>query len=223
MDPIVPQRQTATLFRKAIRIQFKNHRERVYRTAINRTDAGKRAASMGCKITGWGKALPQLTVTNNDLAAIVDTTDEWIVERTGIRQRHVATTETTTDLASEAGRRALEQAGLTPEDIDLLICMTITPDAIIPSQACLVKARLGLANAVAFDLNAACSGCIYGIDVASSMMAASMGGHWRMPAQPHQKRPGDRRGLPQPHRRLDRPRHLRAVRRRRWRGGHLVG
>lgn len=176
MDPIVPQRQTATLFRKAIRIQFENHRERVYRTASNRTDAGKRTASMGCKITGWGKALPQLTVTNNDLAAIVDTTDEWIVERTGIRQRHVATAETTTDLASEAGTQALEQAGLAPEDIDLLICMTITPDAIIPSQACLVKARMRLANAVAFDLNAACSGCIYGIDVASSMMAASMGG-----------------------------------------------
>lgn len=129
---------------------------------------------MGCKITGWGKALPQLTVTNNDLAALVDTNDEWIVERTGIRQRHVATTETSTDLASTAGAQALERAELKASDIDLLICMTITPDAIIPSQACLVKARMGLENAVAFDLNAACSGCIYGIDVASSMMAASM-------------------------------------------------
>lgn len=137
---------------------------------------GKRKLSMGCTITGWGKALPQLTVTNDDLAKLVETNDEWIVERTGIRRRHVATTETTTSLASQAGAAALEKAGLQPADVDLLICMTITPDAIIPSQACLVKAEMGLENAVAFDLNAACSGCIFGTDVASAMMEASMAG-----------------------------------------------
>lgn len=138
---------------------------------------------MGCKITGWGKALPQLVVTNDDLAKLVETNDEWIVERTGIHQRHVATAETTTDLATAAGEKALAKAGISPEDVDLLICMTITPDAIIPSQACLVKARMGLANAVAFDLNAACSGCIFGTDVASAMMEASMatGGNGRNP------------------------------------------
>ena len=79
---------------------------------------------MGCTITGWGKALPQLTVTNDDLAKLVETNDEWIVERTGIRRRHVATTETTTSLASQAGAAALEKAGLQPADVDLLICMT---------------------------------------------------------------------------------------------------
>ena len=128
---------------------------------------------MGCKIIGWGKAIPELVVTNDDLATMVDTSDEWIVERTGIHTRHIAVEETTTSLAVEAGRAALAKAQLNPEDIDLLICMTITPDAIIPAAACLIKAKLGLANAVAFDLNAACAGCVYGLDVASSMIEAS--------------------------------------------------
>lgn len=128
---------------------------------------------MGCKVVGWGKAIPELAVTNDDLAAMVDTSDEWIVERTGIHTRHIAVEETTTSLAAQAGHAALEKAGVAPEAIDLVICMTITPDAIIPSAACLVKEKLGLTNAVAFDLNAACAGCVYGLDVASSMIEAS--------------------------------------------------
>lgn len=128
---------------------------------------------MGCKITGSGKALPSMTVTNDDLSKIVETSDEWIVERTGIRERRIAVQETATDLASEAGAAALRRAGVEPAEIDLIICMTITPDAVIPSEACLVRARLGLVNAVAFDLNAACAGCVYGIDVAASMIEAS--------------------------------------------------
>ena len=130
---------------------------------------------MGCKIIGWGKALPELVVSNDDLAKIVDTSNEWIVERTGIHNRHISVNETTTDLASAAAEAALAKSGLAKEDIDLLICMTITPDAVVPSEACLVKMRLGLPNAIAFDLNAACSGCIYGLDVASSMIEASQG------------------------------------------------
>lgn len=140
---------------------------------------------MGCKIIGWGKAIPELVVTNDDLAAMVDTNDEWIVERTGIHTRHIAVEETTTSLATQAGKAALEKAHVAPEAIDLLICMTITPDAIIPSAACLVKEQLGLENAVAFDLNAACSGCVYGLDVASTMIeAAALGAHGARPRNP---------------------------------------
>lgn len=129
---------------------------------------------MGCKIIGTGKALPQKVVTNDDLSQIVETSDEWIVERTGIRSRHIACEETTTDLAADAGRAALAAAGVSDDQVDLLICMTITPDSVVPSQACLVKARLGLPNAVAFDLNAACAGCVYGIEAAASMIESSV-------------------------------------------------
>ncbi len=145
---------------------------------------------MGCTVTGAGKALPRRVVTNDDLSKIVDTSDEWIVPRTGIHTRRIAINESATDLASAAGFAAMglpasfegatlpETAGWNAkqaelDSIDLLICMTITPDATIPSQASLVKASMGLENAVAFDLNAACSGCVYGISVAEQMMAAS--------------------------------------------------
>ncbi len=128
---------------------------------------------MGCRIVGAGSALPRRVVGNDELSRIVDTSDEWIVERTGIRERRVAVEETSTDLAADAAERALRAAGVAAAEVDLVICMTITPDAVIPSQASLLKARLGLGRAVAFDLNAACTGCIYGMDVASSMMEAS--------------------------------------------------
>lgn len=129
---------------------------------------------MGCRIVGHGKALPELVVSNDDLARIVETSDEWIVERTGIHNRRIAVNETTTDLGTQASLSALANAGLQPDDIDLIVCMTITPDVVVPSQAALIKARIGASNAVAFDLNAACSGCVYGIDVASTMIEASM-------------------------------------------------
>ncbi len=128
---------------------------------------------MGCKITGYGKALPRLSVSNDDMAKIVDTSDEWIVTRTGIHERRIAVEETSTDLAARAAQQALERAGVAPEDVDLIVCMTITPDAVVPSQSCLLKVRLGASHAVAFDLNAACTGCIYGVEVASEMMEAS--------------------------------------------------
>lgn len=152
---------------------------------------------MGCTVIGCGKAVPAREVSNDDLSRLVDTTDEWIVERTGIRTRRVSTTETATDLAVAASRAALgllaagsiEAAGWasgsaspvagacdpteTLQSINLLICMTISPDATVPSQAALVRSALGLSNAVAFDLNAACTGCVYGMTVAESMMAAS--------------------------------------------------
>lgn len=142
---------------------------------------------MGATIIGTGKAVPAFKVTNHRLSRIVDTSDEWIVPRTGIHERPIATGETTTDLAAAAARRALgweAGAGLSPASaidpasIDLLICMTLTGDAIIPSQAALVKARLGLPSAVAFDLNAACAGCVYGLATAQSMMAAAQLPGW---------------------------------------------
>ncbi len=128
---------------------------------------------MGCKIIGSGKALPELAVTNDELADIVDTNDEWIVSRTGISSRRIAIDETSCDLGERAAQAALKKAGVAADDIDLLVCATITPDAIIPSEACLLKVRLGLSNAVAFDLNAACTGCIYGLVVASNMIEVS--------------------------------------------------
>lgn len=137
---------------------------------------------MGSRIIGCGKALPQRVVSNDDLAEIVDTSDEWIYTRTGIKNRRIAIEETTTDLGCAAAERALGwKAGgwrladdeIDPASIDLLVCMTITADMVVPSQAALLKARLGLTNAVAFDLNAACAGCIYGLDVASSMLELS--------------------------------------------------
>ena len=134
---------------------------------------------MGCTIIGCGKALPALEVENDELAKLVDTNDEWIVTRTGISSRHVAVGETGTDLAETAARAALgwSQDGwcervLAPEDIDLVIVATITPDALVPSAAGLLRERLGLEHAIAFDLNAACTGFIYGLTVAESMMAA---------------------------------------------------
>lgn len=129
---------------------------------------------MGCKIAGTAKALPKLKVTNDDLSRIVETSDEWIVERTGIHERTIALDETCTDLAAASCSEALARAGVAPNEIDLLVCMTISPDTIVPSQAALIRARLGLKNAVAFDLNAACSGCIYGLEVAATMIEASV-------------------------------------------------
>lgn len=117
-------------------------------------------------ITGTGSYLPEHVLTNDDISKLVDTSDEWIFPRTGIHQRHIAAPgENTSDMAAAAGRKALENAGVKPEDIDLLIVATITPDHLLPSTACYVQTKLGLTNATAFDLVAACSGFIYTIDV----------------------------------------------------------
>lgn len=122
------------------------------------------------RIIGTGSYLPPRVVTNRELESTVDTNDEWIVERTGIRQRHVAETETACDLAEVAAQRALEMAGKRPEDIDLIVMGTSTPDLVFPSTACLLQGRLGISTGAAFDVNAACSGFIYALGVAHNFM-----------------------------------------------------
>lgn len=129
---------------------------------------------MGVKIIGVGKCLPERVITNEEMSRYIDTTDEWIVERTGISQRHVATTETSLDLAAAAAEEALE--GIDRETIDLVIVATITPDHVTPSMAAEVKMALNLPNAVAFDINAACSGFVYGLWIAESLMKGSAAG-----------------------------------------------
>jgi 3-oxoacyl-[acyl-carrier-protein] synthase-3 len=118
-------------------------------------------------ILGVGSYLPEKILSNADLEKIVDTTDQWIVERTGIRVRHVAREDqATSDLAIEASRRALADSGMSADALDLIIVATITPDMSFPSTACIVQEHLGALGAACFDLNAACSGWIYALDVA---------------------------------------------------------
>ncbi|RFF32202.1 beta-ketoacyl-ACP synthase III [Wenzhouxiangella sediminis] len=122
---------------------------------------------MYARIIGTGRYLPEKVLTNKDLEQLVDTSDQWITERTGIRQRHVAAEgQTTCDLAEQAARQAMEDAGLKPGDIDLLLVGTTTPDLVFPSTACLLQHRMGMAECGAFDINAACSGFIYALSVA---------------------------------------------------------
>ncbi len=124
-------------------------------------------------VLGTGSALPARIVTNAELAETVDTSDEWIVERTGIRQRHIAGEgETTSTLATEAARRALQASGLDSGDIDLIIVATTTPDNTFPSVATQVQTNLGIDDCVAFDVQAVCSGFLYGLSVADSMIVA---------------------------------------------------
>ena len=122
-------------------------------------------------ITGWGMAVPERILTNAELERMVNTSDEWIQTRTGIRERRVVGPgESTSTLATAAGRRAIERAGLAPEAIDLIILATCTPDRPFPATACTVQANLGIPHAAAFDLAAACSGFVYGLSVATSMV-----------------------------------------------------
>ena len=122
----------------------------------------------GFAIRGWGVSVPDKVVTNDDLSVRLDTNDAWITERTGIRERRWG--GTTSSLAVEAGQRALDHAGVRPEDIDLVVLATTTPDAIVPGTATTVQNQLGI-RAGAFDLNAACSGFVYGLVAAAGMMA----------------------------------------------------
>jgi len=125
---------------------------------------------MGASITGWGTALPERILTNADFEARLDTTDAWIVERTGIKERHVG--GTTGGLAIEAGSAALARAGLTGSDIDLLVLSTTTPDQTVPATSSAVHFALGLAGG-AFDVNAACAGYVYGLVAADKMIAGT--------------------------------------------------
>ena len=126
-------------------------------------------------IIGWGMAVPQQVVTNEDLARRVNTTDEWIRSRTGISERRVAGPGVfTSTLATAAGREAMERAGVAPSDIDMVIVATCTPDRPFPATACAVQANLGITRAPAFDIAAACSGFVYGMSVATGMIKSGM-------------------------------------------------
>jgi len=123
------------------------------------------------RITGTGSYAPRKVVTNDDLARTVDTTDEWITERTGIKERRIADKgQTTSDLAAEAGQKALKAAGLEAKDLDLIIVATTTPDTIMPSLGCVLQDRLRAKKAAAFDITAACSGFLYGLSVADAFI-----------------------------------------------------
>jgi 3-oxoacyl-[acyl-carrier-protein] synthase-3 len=122
-------------------------------------------------ITGWGKCTPPAVLGNADLEQVMDTTDEWITTRTGIKERRITHVENS-EMAEVAGRHALAAAGLAPEDVDVLIVATCTPDRIIPSAASYVQHRLGLSRASAMDLNAACSGFVYGLTTANALIAS---------------------------------------------------
>ncbi|NLG86544.1 MAG: ketoacyl-ACP synthase III [Firmicutes bacterium] len=120
----------------------------------------------GATIIGWGKALPSKIVTNGDLERIVDTSDEWITTRTGIKERRVASPEqAASDLALDAAQAALKRANINAEELDLIIVATVTPDMAFPATACLLQHRLGAQNASAFDLEAGCSGFLYGLTI----------------------------------------------------------
>lgn len=124
-------------------------------------------------ITGVGKYMPEDVLTNDDLTKMVDTSNEWIIERTGIRERRIVKEHiATSDLGTEAARAALKDANLNPEDIDLVIVATATPDHAFPSTACIIQDKLGLKNAAAFDLSAACSGFVYGLATAASFISS---------------------------------------------------
>ena len=119
------------------------------------------------RITGTGSYLPEKVLTNKDLEAIVETSDDWIVARTGIRERHIAAEgQFTSDLALQACRAALEAAGRTADDVDLIVVATSTPDMVFPSSACLLQAKLGVKRGAAFDMQAVCSGFVYALGTA---------------------------------------------------------
>ena len=120
------------------------------------------------RIAGIGSYLPGKVLTNQDLEKMMDTSDEWIRERTGIKRRHIASeNETTSSMGLEAAKRAMEDAGVEAADIDLIVLGTATPDKVFPSTACIIQRRLGVRGGPAFDVHAACSGFVYGLDLAN--------------------------------------------------------
>lgn len=123
------------------------------------------------QILGTGGYLPDNVLTNHDLEKMVDTSDEWITDRTGIKKRHIAVSgQTTCDLAEQAARRAIDAAGIKPADIDLIIVATTTPDRVFPSTACLLQDRLGIHGSPAFDVQAVCTGFVYALSVADKFI-----------------------------------------------------
>ena len=136
-----------------------------------RSRPGRSALDRRVGITGLGMAVPKKVLTNKDIEKMVDTSDEWIRTRTGIQERRIAEPGTTTsDLAFAAGRQALKQAKLKPQDVELIIVATTTPDMLFPSTSCIVQQRLGAKQAVCFDLSAACSGSVFAIITAQQYL-----------------------------------------------------
>jgi 3-oxoacyl-[acyl-carrier-protein] synthase-3 len=132
-------------------------------------------ALMRSRIAGTGSGLPERILTNRDLEAMVDTSDEWIVGRTGIRERRIAAEgESASDLALTAARHALAAAGLRPGDIDLIVLATSTPDMVFPSSACLLQRKLGIRHGAAFDVQAVCSGFVYALATADQFIRSGM-------------------------------------------------
>ena len=131
---------------------------------------------MRAKIIGTGSCLPDRCVTNEYLSTIMDTSDEWIQSRTGIRERHLVSseTETTLTLAVRAAKAALEDSGTLPEEIDLILVATVSSDFITPSTACMVQRELGARHAAAFDINAACSGFLFALNTADAYFQAGI-------------------------------------------------
>lgn len=123
------------------------------------------------RIAGTGSYLPEKALTNKEMESMVDTSDQWIRERTGIEQRHIAAEgQTTVDLAEQASRRAIEAAGISADEIDLIVFATSTPDKIFPGSACILQARLGIQGCPAFDVQAVCSGFVYALSVADKFI-----------------------------------------------------
>lgn len=129
---------------------------------------------MNAYILGTGSFLPEKIVTNFDLAERVETNDEWIVSRTGIRERHIAVEESTAEMAAAAARRALSDADVGAEELEMILLATVSPDHIVPSAACEVQAMLGAKNAVAIELNAACSGFVFALNTAQAYVRAGI-------------------------------------------------
>ena len=129
-------------------------------------------ATRTASIIGTGSYAPERVMTNDDLAKLVDTSDEWIQSRTGIRERRIAGPEqATSDLAAGAALAAIENAGITAEEIDLIICATVTPDMFFPNTACFIQTKIGAKNAACFDISAACSGFLFGVETARQYIA----------------------------------------------------
>ena len=131
---------------------------------------------MTATICGTGSYIPSYTMDNHEIAGMVDTSDEWIQERTGIVRRHIIQNETTVSMAAEAGRRALENGGVSAEEVDLILVSTISSNLILPCAACEVQKELGAVNATCFDLSAACTGFVLAYNTA---MAYLLGGMYR--------------------------------------------
>jgi 3-oxoacyl-[acyl-carrier-protein] synthase-3 len=141
-------------------------------------DPSSSGAARSARITGWGRYAPAQALTNADLERMVDTSDEWIVSRTGIRERRVAAAhETTASMGAVAGLRAIRTAGLEPDDIDVIILATLTPDYWMPSTAALVKEAIGNTRAAAFDVAAACSGFVYAYATAQAYVSSGLARH----------------------------------------------